>query len=151
MVCLEHEGTVAISVFWTDSLAVLHTIRNTHKQFHVFVANRLAQIIQNTSTDLWRFVFGKDNRADTGTRPCTTKELQSNWFFEHHFFHYLPSTGQSFQVCFRLCLTNSSVIKNIYFNSRGFIRQTLFQFLQLVHTEKDGGSYFETAMQTFAS
>ena len=80
MLRLELEGTVTTSVFWTDSLAVLHMIRNTHKRFPVFVANRLAQIEQNSSPDQWRFVSGKDNPADTGTRPCTPEGLQSNWF-----------------------------------------------------------------------
>ena len=37
-----------ILIFWTDSTAVLHCIKNNTERFPVFVANRLATIKQNT-------------------------------------------------------------------------------------------------------
>ena len=104
MLRLEFEGTVTTFVFWSGSLAVLHMVRNTQKRFSVFVANRLAQIEQNSSPDQWRFVSGKGNPADTGTRPCTPEVLQSNWFSGPPFL-WLPPLNWPEPPCLFLSLS----------------------------------------------
>ena len=58
--------------FWTDSTAVLSWIKskNRHK---MYIANRLNKIAENSNKDNWRYVPGKMNPADHGTRclaPC---------------------------------------------------------------------------------
>ncbi|XP_075243714.1 uncharacterized protein LOC142337965 [Convolutriloba macropyga] len=53
--------------FWTDSTAVLSWIKskNRHK---MYIANRLNKIAENSNKDNWRYVPGKMNPADHGTR-----------------------------------------------------------------------------------
>ena len=43
-------------IFWTDSKVMLGYIRNDSKRFHVFVANRVQQIRDQTSPSQWRHV-----------------------------------------------------------------------------------------------
>ena len=49
---LQYEGVQEI--FWTDSKVVLGYIKNDSKRFHVFVANRVQQIRDQTSPSQWR-------------------------------------------------------------------------------------------------
>ena len=68
------------SYFWTDSMAVLHSIRNKAKRFPPFVANRLAIIEQSTETAHWRYVPSDINPADIASRGVSadnTSQLQT--------------------------------------------------------------------------
>ena len=56
------------SVFWTDSSAVLQTIKNSTKRFAVFVANRITVIDEHTSLQQWNYVPTKLNPADLASR-----------------------------------------------------------------------------------
>lgn len=64
----ELDMTFSSTNFWTDSMTVLRYLRNKTDRFHRFVENRVAFI--NTTTELaqWKFVPGKENPADLGTR-----------------------------------------------------------------------------------
>ena len=78
---IEKALTLSISkVFmWTDSTTVLQWLNSTSKQ-PVFVANRVAEILESTSIDQWFYVLSGDNPADTGTRGITADSLkQSSW------------------------------------------------------------------------
>ena len=78
---IEKALTLSISkVFmWTDSTTVLQWLNSTSKQ-PVFVANRVAEILESTSIDQWFHVLSGDNPADTGTRGITADFLkQSSW------------------------------------------------------------------------
>jgi len=66
------------STFWTDSTAVIQTIRNYTKRFLVFVANQILIIESNTKISDWRHVSSKFNPADLATCRCTTKALLSS-------------------------------------------------------------------------
>lgn len=68
-------------IFWTDSKVVLGYIKNDSKRFHVFVANRVQQIRDQTSPSQWRHVETKCNPADDASRGITAKELveSSRW------------------------------------------------------------------------
>ena len=68
-------------IFWTDSKVVLGYIKNDSKRFHVFVANRVQQIRDQTSPSQWRHVDTKCNLADDASRGITAKELieSSRW------------------------------------------------------------------------
>lgn len=69
------------STFWTDSMIVLQTIRNTSTRFHVFVANRLTIIHDHTMPNQWRYVDGRQNPADMASRGVTAAKLSStSWF-----------------------------------------------------------------------
>ena len=69
-------------VFWTDSQVVLGYIRTDTKRFHVYVANRVAQIRSITKPSQWHHVAGKDNPADIASRGATTVSALENstWF-----------------------------------------------------------------------
>ena len=68
-------------IFWTDSKVVLGYIKNDSKRFHVFVANHVQQIRDQTSPSQWRHVDTKCNPADDASRGITAKELveSSRW------------------------------------------------------------------------
>ena len=73
--------------FWTDSSIVLSYINNDAKRFHVFVANRVQQIKDYTTSSQWRYVKSEDNIADCASRCVKIKELQkSNWYRGPPFF-----------------------------------------------------------------
>ena len=59
------------SVFWTDSMAVLQSIRNEKKRFPVFVANILTKSQDGSCVPQWRYVDTKSNVADEGSRGVT--------------------------------------------------------------------------------
>lgn len=50
------------SVFWSDSMVVLHYIQNEDKRFHVFVANRIATIRSLSLPSQWRRELGTESR-----------------------------------------------------------------------------------------
>ena len=65
------------SIFWTDSTAVLFSIRNTKRKFPVFVANRLSVIEQHCSVLQWRHVPSKLNPADLASRGAPVDKITS--------------------------------------------------------------------------
>ncbi|XP_067933074.1 uncharacterized protein [Watersipora subatra] len=66
--------------FWTDSQIVLGYIKNTTKQFHLYVTNRVQQVRDNSSPENWRYVPTDQNPADHTSRGLTiTQLLKSNW------------------------------------------------------------------------
>lgn len=64
MVSRELDDPVDSETYWTDSTTVLKYIRNEAKRFHVFVANRVQSIRNQTDPAQWRYVESKNNPAD---------------------------------------------------------------------------------------
>ena len=64
----EHDVRTDKIYHWTDSSTVLQWLQAAHKKQQVFVANRAAEILENSSMDQWRHVKGIENPADFGTR-----------------------------------------------------------------------------------
>ena len=53
---------------------------NSLEKQPVFVANRVAEILELTTTDEWNYVQSSDNSADAGTRDLSGSALQeSSW------------------------------------------------------------------------
>ena len=78
---IEKALTLSISkeFMWTDSTTVLQWLNSTSRQ-PVFVANRVAEILESTSIDQWFHVLSGDNPADTVTRGITADSVkQSSW------------------------------------------------------------------------
>ncbi|XP_028410501.1 uncharacterized protein LOC114533201 [Dendronephthya gigantea] len=77
---LDYHKTV--DVYWTDSKVVLGYLNNDSRRFHVFVANRVQQIRDETSPEQWRYVKSKENPADEASRGVTTPEFldSEHWF-----------------------------------------------------------------------
>ena len=71
--------TVERTLLWTDSTTVLQWLHSIDKQ-PVFVANRVAEILELTTIDEWNHVPTVDNPADAGTRGLSAKTLlESTW------------------------------------------------------------------------
>ena len=78
----EHTLFIADTVLWTDSTTVLQWIRGSEKRQQIFVANRVAEILDNTHVRQWRHCPGELNPADDGTRGLPLKDFSSacRWF-----------------------------------------------------------------------
>lgn len=67
--------------FWTDSEIVLAYLANHTKRFHVFVANRVSQILEFSTVEQWRHVVSEHNPADHASRGMGVADLtRSSWF-----------------------------------------------------------------------
>ena len=66
---IENALTIRIdnTFMWTDSTTVLQLLHSLEKQ-PVFVANRVAEILELTTVNEWNHVKSCDNPADAGTR-----------------------------------------------------------------------------------
>ena len=67
-----------IDIYWTDSKVVLGYLSNESRRFHVFVANRMQQIRDETSSEQWQHVESKRNPADDASRGLTAREFLAN-------------------------------------------------------------------------
>ena len=100
----ELEYTIDQEYFWTDSKVVLGYIANESRRFHVFVANRVQEIQENTSVDQWKYVESKQNPADEASRGLKTQELlNSRWITGPEFLwenenHFINNGGQDHEV-----------------------------------------------------
>lgn len=66
--------------FWTDAQVVLSYISNEARQFHVFVANRVQMIRENTNPNQWNHVDTTETPADhASTGLCASEILTTNW------------------------------------------------------------------------
>ena len=74
-------------IYWTDSKVVLGYLSNESRRFHVFVANRVQQIRDETSSEQWQYVESKRNPADDASRGLTAREFLANqrWLSEPQF------------------------------------------------------------------
>lgn len=81
-VMLKGELDIAIDeeVFWTDSKVVLGYINNDARRFHIFVANRVQLIRDNSDPSQWHYVDTAENPADHASRGLRASDIHStNW------------------------------------------------------------------------
>ena len=96
-ICRALTVTVDKVFIWTDSTVVLQWINSTNKH-PIFIANRVSEILEDTSVDQWNHVATCDNPADAGTRGMSAEVLQSSsWVRDPDFlrtkqFPFLPNT-----------------------------------------------------------
>ena len=77
----EHDVEIERTFFWTDSTTVLQQMHGAHKKQPLFVANRVAEILDRSTIDQWRHAEVTSNPADIGTRGKSVLELEkSEWF-----------------------------------------------------------------------
>eukprot|EP00112_Aurelia_sp_Birch-Aquarium-sp1_P008827 Seg1983.6 transcript_id=Seg1983.6/GoldUCD/mRNA.D3Y31 product="hypothetical protein" protein_id=Seg1983.6/GoldUCD/D3Y31 len=67
--------------FWTDSMITLQYIRNENRRLKTFVANRVAEIRENTKPSQWHHIDGKENPADDCSRGLHVSKItpESRW------------------------------------------------------------------------
>ena len=81
--------TIEETFFWSDSSTVLQWIGSSHKRLPVFVANRVAEILDHSRVDERNFVPGIQNPADIDTRGMKVTELKhSEWFSGRSFLKF---------------------------------------------------------------
>ena len=86
IVIKEHDFQISRRVFWSDSMTVLHWINKEPREFKIFVANRLAEISENSSASEWRWIPSSENPADDGTRIAPdVLNKESRWLLEPAF------------------------------------------------------------------
>ena len=64
--------------YWVESCNVGYWIHSQSQNFKPFVAHRVGEIHQDSNPEQWRYVSGKLNPADHGTRGLTVEELVEN-------------------------------------------------------------------------
>ena len=75
-----HDIQIQTVTHWTDSMTVLQWLHSAHKKQQVFVANRVGEILDQSTVDEWQHVKGTMNPADIGTRGVTVSQLlESEW------------------------------------------------------------------------
>ena len=74
--------TIESERMWTDSTTALHWIRNTEKEYKVWVQNRVTEIRKLTSTETWRYCPTQFNPADVASRGALAVQLinDENWW-----------------------------------------------------------------------
>ena len=72
----KHDVRIDKIFHWTNSSTVLQWLQAAHKKQQVFVANRAAEILENSSMDQWRHVKDVENPADIGTRGMSIEGLK---------------------------------------------------------------------------
>ncbi|XP_054653604.1 uncharacterized protein LOC129193043 isoform X1 [Dunckerocampus dactyliophorus] len=91
-------------VFWTDSRVVLGYINNDARRFHIFVANRVQLIRDNSSPSQWHYVDTSENPADHASRGLRASDLHTtSWlkgpkFLWESELHLTPTTSTELLV-----------------------------------------------------
>ena len=72
----ENEKKINSCSFWSDSTTLLQWIHSSHRKQQVFLANRVAEILDTTDVSQWKHVSGINNPADIGTSAINVEELK---------------------------------------------------------------------------
>ena len=76
----EHDIQIDQIVHWTDSTTIHQWLHSVDKKQQVFVANRVAEILEGSTIDQWRHVERKLNPSDIGIWGMTFEALkESEW------------------------------------------------------------------------
>ena len=69
--------------YFTDSCVNLLRLQQGPKPYKVWVANRVADILDNTNAENWHFTPGQDNPADLASRGCNMDDLLKSEVWWH--------------------------------------------------------------------
>ena len=69
------------TIYWSDSTTVLRWIYSPHYRFHVYVGNRIGEILELSDSHQWRYVRTTQNPADDVSRGVLATEFST----EHRF------------------------------------------------------------------
>ena len=80
LVIQEHDIPINSVTHCTDSVTVLQKLTSADKKLNVFVANKAAESLENSTIDEWKHIRGELNPSDVGTRGITLEKLsESDW------------------------------------------------------------------------
>lgn len=74
----ELDQLLAESVFWTDSMTVIHYIEDESKKFHTYVGNRVSYIRDASRSEQWKYVDTDSNPADDVSRGLPVHSFLSH-------------------------------------------------------------------------
>ncbi|KAL0871500.1 hypothetical protein ABMA27_005218 [Loxostege sticticalis] len=89
-ICDAHKFKPSRRFLWTDSKNVLGWLRSDARSFLPFVAHRLADILELSSLDEWRWVPTALNVADDATRQKSDADLKNSRWIEGPVFLKSP-------------------------------------------------------------
>ena len=91
---LDEVLNIEYEILWTDSTTALHWIRNTEKEYKVWVQNRVTEIRQITSTATWRYCPTQSNPADVASRGALAVQLinDNKWWQGPNFLQDLDES-----------------------------------------------------------
>ena len=76
----EYEMKINNGSFWLDSTTVLQWVHSSHRKQQIFVAKRVAAILDTSNVSQWKYGSGINNPADIRTRAINIEELKrSEW------------------------------------------------------------------------
>jgi hypothetical protein len=79
------------TIYWSDSTTVLRWIYSPHYRFHVYVGNRIGEILELSDSNQWRYVRTTQNPADDVSRAVLATEFST----EHRFYTGPPFLYES--------------------------------------------------------
>ena len=74
----KHDVRIDKIYHWTNSSNVLQLLQAAHRKQKAFFANRAAELVDNSSLDLWWHVKGFENPADIGSRGMSIECLKES-------------------------------------------------------------------------
>ena len=91
---LDEVLNIEYEILWTDSTTALHWIRNSEKEYKVWVQNRVTGIRQITSTATWRYCPTQSNPADVASRGALAVQLinDNKWWHGPNFLQDLDES-----------------------------------------------------------
>jgi hypothetical protein len=109
----EIDWDISNVVFWTDSTTVLQYINNESRRFHRFVATRLEEIHEYTQPEQWRYVPGRLNPADDGSRGLPVEAFLSKccWWSGPEFLYEDVNQWPELKIAYQLPEDDQEVLK----------------------------------------
>ena len=74
----ELEQPIPTFRYWSNLSTIIQWINSSHRKQQVFVANRIAEILDTTDVSQSKHVIGINKPADIGTRFITMKDLRQS-------------------------------------------------------------------------
>jgi hypothetical protein len=106
----EIDWDISNVIFWTDSTTVLQYI-NKSRRFHCFIATRLEEIHEYTQPEQWRYVPGRLNPADDGSRGLPVESFLSKWWSEPEFLYEDVNQWPELKIAYQLLEDDQEVLK----------------------------------------
>ncbi|XP_065092537.1 uncharacterized protein LOC135713357 [Ochlerotatus camptorhynchus] len=77
-----HSIKIDRRIFWTDARDVMCWLKSDHRKYSQFVAFRVGEILEATDIGEWRWIRGKINVADEGTKwdRLPSFDISCRWF-----------------------------------------------------------------------
>jgi hypothetical protein len=90
-ICNGHSIKITRKIFLSDSTTVLQWIHSDARNYKVFVAHRITEILESSKVEEWRWVPTCDNVADEATKwskYLETNIMESRWHNGPQYLHH---------------------------------------------------------------